>query len=243
MNKFFRLTSLAAMTGLLISSSAFSAVTVYPMSVKMNQQGAGQIKIISGSKQTEYVKATVKKIENPGTKQEKERVLSQSESKNLIITPSKFGLASGTTRITRLVNMIPPTKEQVYRVYFDPIQGLDNEKAPDSPNSSSKVGINISWGALIFVPPVTPEINFTLDAQKKAITNTGNLHIELTRIGVCPEKNSDAGCTWEAITKKIYPDQTFTLPASFKTSLKGVVKVEYRNWVDKKMTSKVFSLS
>lgn len=226
-----------------MSSSAFAVITVYPMSVKMNEKGAGQIKIISGSKQTEYVKASIKKINNPGTSQEEETQVTNSDSKNLVITPEKFALAAGTTRITRLVNMQTPTTEQVYRVYFSPISSLDNEQAPDTTNVKNKVGVNISWGALVFVPPQKPEINFTFDAQNRRINNTGTIHIELSRIGLCPSQNNDAGCKWTPITKKIYPQQSFTLPASIPAISQGVIKVEYRNWVDKSSAKKEFVVS
>ncbi|MDX6020843.1 pilus assembly protein PapD [Scandinavium sp. V105_16] len=243
MNNFLRFTSSATVAGLLISSSAFAAITVYPMSVKMNEHGAGQIKVISGSKQTEYVKAAIKKINNPGTPQEKEIEATKSDSQNLVITPEKFALAGGTTRITRLVNMQTPTTEQVYRIYFSPITSLDNEQAPDTTNVKNKVGVNISWGALVFVPPQKPEINFTFDAQQRRINNTGTIHIELSRIGLCPAQNSDTGCKWTPMTKKIYPQQSFTLPASFSITSPGVIKVEYHNWVEKTSAKKEFAVS
>ena len=232
-----------AVSGTLFACSAFASITVYPMSVKMNPQGAGQIKTISGSKQTEYIKATIKKIDNPGTTQEKETEVTQGDSKNLVITPEKFALAAGTTRITRLVNMQTPTMEQVYRVYFNPISSMDNEQAPDTTGVNNKVGVNISWGALVFVPPLKPEINFTFDAQQRRINNTGTIHIELSRIGLCPTQNDDAGCKWTPITKKIYPQQSFTLPASIPATSKGVIKLEYRNWVDKSTAEKEFIVS
>ncbi|MGB7802316.1 pilus assembly protein PapD [Buttiauxella sp.] len=232
-----------AVSSTLFACSAFASITVYPMSVKMNPQGSGQIKTISSSKQTEYIKATIKKIDNPGTKQEKEIDVAQGDSKNLVITPEKFALAAGTTRITRLVNMQTPVMEQVYRVYFSPISSLDNEQAPDTTSVNNKVGVNISWGALVFVPPLKPEINFTFDAQQRRINNTGTIHIELSRIGLCPDQNNDAGCKWTPITKKIYPQQSFTLPSSIPTGSHGVIKVEYRNWVDKSSAEKEFIVS
>ena len=232
-----------AVSGTLFACSAFANITVYPMSVKMTSQGTGQIKVISGSKQTEYVKATIKKITNPGTTQEKETVITQGDSKNLVITPEKIALAAGTTRITRLVNMQASAAEQVYRVYFDPISSLDNEQAPDTTNVNNKVGVNISWGALVFVPPLKPEINISFDAQQRRINNTGTIHIELSRIGLCPTQNSDTGCKWTPITKKIYPQQSFTLPASIPAISHGVIKVEYRNWVDKTSAEKEFVVS
>ncbi|TDN60120.1 pilus assembly protein PapD [Scandinavium goeteborgense] len=243
MKKSFRLTSFAAIAGLLISSSAFAAITVYPMSVKLNQQGAGQIKIISGSKQTEYIKATIKKINNPGTNQEKEVDVTQGDNKSLLITPEKFALAAGTTRITRLVNMQMPAAEQVYRVYFNPISSLTDEQAPDTTGVNNKVGVNISWGALVFVPPQQPEINFTFDAQQRRISNTGTIHVELSRVGICPTANNDAGCKWTPVTRKVYPQQTFTLPPSVPAISHGVIKVEYRNWVDKTTAEKEFKVS
>lgn len=234
---------IVAVSGIFFVNTSFANIMVYPMSVKMNQQGAGQIKVISNSGHIEYVKASTKKINNPGTPQEKETDVTQGDSKSLLITPEKFALAVGTTRITRLVNMQAPTTEQVYRIYFSPVTSLDDEQAPDTTSVNNKVGVNISWGALVFVPPLKPEINFTFDAQQRRINNTGTIHIELSRIGLCPAQNNDAGCKWTPISKKIYPQQSFTLPASFPAVTRGVIKVEYRNWVDKASAKKDFVVS
>jgi len=232
-----------AVSGTFFACSTFANIMVYPMSVKMNQQGAGQIKVISKSKQIDYVKATTKKINNPGTPQEKEVDVAQGDSQNLLVTPEKFALAAGTTRITRLVNMKTPATEQVYRVYFSPISSLDNDDAPTSTGVKNIIGVNISWGALVFVPPLKPEINFTFDAHQRRINNTGTIHIELSRIGLCPTQDNDAGCKWTPIAKKIYPQQSFTLPTSIPAVSQGVIKVEYRNWVDKSSAKKEFVVS
>ena len=50
---------------------AQSNMTVYPMAVSINSQGEGNVRVISKSNEVQYIKATVFRIDNPSTPQEK----------------------------------------------------------------------------------------------------------------------------------------------------------------------------
>lgn len=220
----FALSASLALCSALFSGIASAAFSVYPISVTTNQQGGAQIKIISASKEMDFIKVTVKTIENPGTKEEKERDLIAGES--LVVTPAKFGLSAGTTRIVRLVNMVPPESEQAYRVYFDPVSNLE-----DAPNDAQKnqIGVNIAWGALVIVPPVKPLEDISYMPVGRQLVNNGNVHIKLSEVGVCKSSSDNNNCKWTKDARTVYPGKTLLLQGAEAQSLSpgSTVKIKY----------------
>lgn len=215
-----------ALCSTLFSGIASAAFSVYPISVTTNQQGGAQIKIISASKEMDFIKVTVKTIENPGTKEEKERDLIAGES--LVVTPAKFGLSAGTTRIVRLVNMVPPESEQAYRVYFDPVSNLDEEPNPNDAQKT-KIGVNITWGALVIVPPVKPMEDISYLPVGRQLVNNGNVHIKLSEVGVCKSSSDSNNCKWTKDARTVYPGKTLLLQGAEAQSLSpgSTVKIKY----------------
>lgn len=213
-----------ALYSTLFSGIASAAFSVYPISVTTNQQGGAQIKIISASKEMDFIKVAVKAIENPGTKEEKERELIAGES--LVVTPAKFGLSAGTTRIVRLVNMDPPESEQAYRVYFEPVSNLD-----DAPNDAKKtqIGVNITWGALVIVPPVKPVEDISYIPVNRQFVNNGNVHITLSQVGVCKSSSDSNNCKWTQDARTVYPGQKLLLKDAEAQSISpgSTVKIKY----------------
>lgn len=213
-----------ALYSTLFSGIASAAFSVYPISVTTNQQGGAQIKIISASKEMDFIKVAVKAIENPGTKEEKERELIAGES--LVVTPAKFGLSAGTTRIVRLVNMAPPESEQAYRVYFEPVSNLD-----DAPNDAKKtqIGVNITWGALVIVPPVKPVEDISYIPVNRQFVNNGNVHITLSQVGVCKPSSDSNNCKWTQDARTVYPGQKLLLKDAETQSISpgSTVKIKY----------------
>lgn len=222
----FALSASLALCSTLFSGIASAAFSVYPISVTTNQQVGAQIKIISASKEMDFIKVTVKTIENPGTKEEKERDLIAGES--LVVTPAKFGLSSGTTRIVRLVNMVPPESEQAYRVYFDPVSSLD--EAPNSNDAQkAKIGVNITWGALVIVPPVKPVEDISYMPVGRQLVNNGNVHIKLSEVGVCKSSSDNNNCKWTKDARTVYPGKTLLLQGAEAQSIspESTVKIKY----------------
>lgn len=213
-----------ALCSTLFSGIASAAFSVYPISVTTNQQGGAQIKIISASKEMDFIKVTVKAIENPGTKEEKERDLIAGES--LVVTPAKFGLSAGTTRIVRLVNMVPPESEQAYRVYFEPVSSLE-----DAPNDAQKnqIGVNIAWGALVIVPPVKPVEDISYMPVGRQLVNNGNVHIKLSEVGVCKSSSDSNNCKWTKDARTVYPGKSILLQGAEAQSISpgSTVKIKY----------------
>lgn len=220
----FALSASLVLCSTFFSGIASAAFSVYPISVTTNQQGGAQIKIISASKEMDFIKVTVKTIENPGTKEEKERDLIAGES--LVVTPAKFGLSAGTTRIVRLVNMAPPESEQAYRVYFEPVSNLD-----DAPNDAqkNKVGVNITWGALVIVPPVKPVEDISYIPVGRQLVNNGNVHIKLSEVGVCKSSSDSNNCKWTKDARTVYPGKSLLLQGAEAQSISpgSTVKIKY----------------
>ena len=231
-----------AASPLLLSASSFAGISVYPISVPMQKSGGAQISVTTNSATTEYVKTTVKKINNPATAQESESVISQSSGNGIVVTPEKFGLSPGTTRIIRLINIQPPQTEEAYRVYFEGVPGL-NSNDKNEQKGPAKLGISMIWGVLVTVPPATPRLDFTLDPARGVVSNTGNIHLKINSIGLCPQQLTDDGCKWsKPVKNSIYPNQRATLsPELFKGNNYRVVKVKYFNWTDKTVGVKEFS--
>lgn len=220
----FALNASLILCSTLFSGIASAAFSVYPISVTTNQQGSAQIKVISASEQMDFIKVAVKTIENPGTKEEKERDLIAGES--LVVTPAKFGLSAGTTRIVRLINIAPPESEQAYRVYFEPVSNLDDTPNEDQKN---KVGVNITWGVLVIVPPVRPVEDISYIPIGRQLVNNGNVHIKLSEVGVCKSSHDSNNCKWTKDARTVYPGKTLLLKDAEAQSIspESMVKIKY----------------
>lgn len=99
---------------LLLCTSFFaqSNMTVYPMSVSINSQGEGSVRVISKTNEVQYIKATVFRIDNPSTPQEKEIEVTSGDANQLVIMPPKFALLGGSSKTVRFVAMEPEQKEK-----------------------------------------------------------------------------------------------------------------------------------
>lgn len=216
---------------MLFVGCAFASIKLYPISVTTNSQGNAQIKVISSSDKMDFVKVSVKVIDNPGTAEESERELVENE--NLVITPAKFALAAGSTRIVRLVNISPPAIEQVYRVNFESVDNL--EANMDTGNAKTKIGVNVIWGALAIVPPVSPREAMHYASVEHQLVNDGNVHITLKEIGICHSKSDSGDCKWVANGRTIYPGQKLMLKSSVVALIapENTVKIKYLSSISK----------
>lgn len=87
-------------------------MTVYPMSVSINSQGEGSVRVISKTNEVQYIKATVFRIDNPSTPQEKEIEVTSGDANQLVIMPPKFALPGGSSKTVRFVAMEPEQKKK-----------------------------------------------------------------------------------------------------------------------------------
>ncbi|WP_330996083.1 hypothetical protein [Burkholderia diffusa] len=92
---------LAAIAMSLASSIANANMTVYPMAASIGSGGksAAQLRIYSKSETTQYVKAIVKRVIDPATPHEREVSGMSSGDDAIVISPAKFALPAGGTRL------------------------------------------------------------------------------------------------------------------------------------------------
>lgn len=110
--KINRLLRLGPVLLLCTSFFAQSNMIVYPMSVSINSQGEGSVRVISKTNEVQYIKATVFRIDNPSTPQEKEIEVTSGDANQLVIMPPKFALPGGSSKTVRFVAMEPEQKEK-----------------------------------------------------------------------------------------------------------------------------------
>lgn len=216
------------LSSLLSAPSAKSQMSVYPMMVLLNEQGSGQIRVLSKSDDIQFVKTSIEKVLNPGMPTERQVNINVLEEEGIIATPQKFALAAGTQRIIRLMTAELPEKETTWRVYFQGVNSLEDDSAKSSPDlaMSGNLGINIIWGVLIHLPPKTPVVALSLNKSTGQVFNEGTMHVTLKEFGIC---NSDEDCRWINASGNIYPDGHKTIPA-LKTSA-PTYKIRYHNWI------------
>jgi len=229
-----------AILPILFCERAAADITIYPMSAIVDSSGSAQISAFTNADKTEFVKTQIKKVSNPGSAQEYETAINPAEGSGLMVAPAKFALSPGATKIIRLVNMKPVQTETLYRVYFENVKNL--EQAAERTQQQASLGVNVIWGVLVYVPPAEPKIDFTFDHKNLKITNTGNIHLKISSVGFCPDKNTSKDCVWSKEVKKaIYPGQQKQLSAEeFNGNKYAAVRIKYTNWVEKTSAEKVF---
>ncbi|MFO6296975.1 fimbrial protein [Rahnella selenatireducens] len=210
--------------------SACANMSVYPMEVTLNNQGAAQIQTLSQSGEAQFIKVSIKKIERPATPFEKEIAVNDAVSPSLIATPDKFALASGSQRIIRLISLNPPEKETAWRVYFEAVGVPDELKdKPGQDNKiSNQVGINLVWGVLVHIPPQKPVLSLR-QLTGSEVKNNGTVRVVIREVGICPEGSVSGGCQWKKEHATVYPDETLTFKSWAPAQLNSAheIRIKY----------------
>jgi P pilus assembly chaperone PapD len=207
----------------LISGSVWANVEVSPMSTTIASSGVSMVKVISKAEDVRYIKARIVRVTNPGTKQEAETEENIASGTGLIVTPMKLVLAAGQKSNLRIVNVLPPATESVYRIYIESLPSKDGKAEIDKNKLKTEVGIDLVWGVVVHVKPENPKIQLMLDKSKQ-LYNTGNIHVKINKAGYCPKEHNNDDCQWQKVNRNIYPHQVLSLPGDKKP---GFLKVEY----------------
>ncbi|MGB7802417.1 fimbria/pilus periplasmic chaperone [Buttiauxella sp.] len=219
----------------LIQSSAYANITVYPMALGLDSKGEGSVRLISKTNDVQFVKTRLLKITNPGTPEEKEIEMTSGSGEGLAIMPPKFAIPGGSSKLVRFVAMNTPEKEEIYRVMFESVPSLDDASSDNTGTGiKTDVSVNLVWGILVTVPSANPEIKIALSSDNKNLINNGTQRIKIIDIGLCQHGKKESECQWKKENKNIYPDKSYDLPL---TSNYEKVIVKYRNWMDKKESS------
>lgn len=217
---------------LALSPVSQASMYVYPMEVSVGLNGAAQIRVISQSDSVQFIKVNLKKIIEPGTRNEREVQTDPADTEQFIITPQKIALAAGSERVTRLVSITPPAKETTWRAYFEGVSGdtLQFSESDKKNDRTANVGVNIVYGALIHVAPATITPSLKYRNNTGMIINDGTVRIPVKALGVC-----DPGglCQWTTNTMTIYPETELSFPGMNFTSGKNY-RIKYFNWIDNK---------
>ncbi|KVG60773.1 fimbrial protein [Burkholderia territorii] len=216
---------LAAIAISLASSVASANMTVYPMAASIGAGGgsAAQLRVYSKSETTQYVKAIAKRVIDPATPHEREVSSMSSGDDAIVISPAKFALPAGGTRLVRVIPLGVPQKEVLYRVYLQPVAAPSDDESDATGNVSGEVNFSLVWAPLIRVLPKTAVANFKV--SHGSLLNTGNVRLGLLEAGACRSERDESSCEWTKFERSVYPDQQFKLdglhPAPY-------VRIKYR---------------
>ncbi|VTQ53677.1 putative fimbrial protein TcfA [Campylobacter jejuni] len=208
----------------------FANITVSPMKVMLNEQHAAALVISSKSETTQYIQGKITEVHNPGTAEENETLAPQGAQNSLVVSPLKFGLPAGNSQPVRIVGLGESNEEKIYRVHFQSMTPEEFKSTASDQNFSSDLSLTIVWGVVVMVPPAKPIARLGWDASRQQITNTGNIHLVVQRIGQCDSDKKEARCQWQELKKNVYPGKPFTLSSALPASVSSEnVRIEYFN--------------
>ncbi|MCA8300114.1 fimbrial protein [Burkholderia seminalis] len=196
---------------LFVSSSAIANMLVYPMAATIGagNTSAAELRIYSKSDATQYVKAIAKRVTDPATDREREVASMSSGDDAIVISPAKFALPAGGTRLIRVIPLGVPQKEVLYRIYLQPVAAPTDDDSTEKSDVSGKVNFSLVWAPLIHVLPTTAVPDF--DVSNGVLTNTGNVRIGVLDAGACESEKDDSSCQWTKFERSVYPDQQFRM--------------------------------
>ncbi|WP_053141191.1 fimbrial protein [Erwinia billingiae] len=217
--------------------AALANMSVYPMEVTLNSQGAAQVQTLSQSGEAQFIKVSIKRIDRPATQFEKETLIEDAVSRSLIATPDKFALASGSQRIIRLISLQPPEKETAWRVYFEAVGAPEELKDNTGQENkiSNQLGINLVWGVLVHIPPQHAVLSL-IPLSSGEVKNNGTVRIAIREVAFCLQKNSSSSCQWKQEHATIYPDETLRFKAWTPDEIKAAQETRIK-YVDQKTRS------
>lgn len=209
----------------LCSSIADANMLVYPMtaSIGAGKESGGELRIYSKSDATQYVKAIAKRVIDPATDHEREEAGMSSGEDAIVISPAKFALPAGGTRLVRVIPLGAPQKEVLYRVYLQPVAAPSEEVSASGNDVSGSVAFSLVWAPLVRVLPKAAAPG--LDVSNSTLTNTGNVRIGLVEVGACQSEKDGSSCQWTKFERSVYPDQQFRLDGLHSAPY---VRIRYR---------------
>ncbi len=217
--------------------AALANMSVYPMEVTLNSQGAAQVQTLSQSGEAQFIKVSIKRIDRPATQSEKEILIEDAVSRSLIATPDKFALASGSQRIIRLISLKPPEKETAWRVYFEAVGAPEELKDNTGKENkiSNQVGINLVWGVLVHIPPKHAVLSL-IPLSSSDVKNNGTVRVVIREVALCLQKNNSGSCRWKQEHATVYPDETLRLKSWAPAEINAAREIKIK-YVDQKTRS------
>lgn len=190
---------------LLAAVPAHANLTVHPMRTSVEARKGAQIRVYSQSTTAQYVQASIRRIDDPASADEREVEIEPADAA-ITITPAKFALAGGANRLIRVIPLQPVEKETAYRVYFEGVRGPDDAEL-DDPATRAAVGMSLVWGALVNVVPANGRVDVRV--QGSSLINAGTLRVGLTSVADC---DATGACTAHDVSRSLYPGASLQLP-------------------------------
>ncbi|CAG9238932.1 Alpha-fimbriae chaperone protein [Burkholderia gladioli] len=218
-------------SALLSPVSANMLVSPMTSSIDTKSKSASQLRVYSKSDSTQYVKVVVKRVVNPATEQEVEEDAPRSGAGGVTVSPSKFALPAGGSRLVRVIALGSPAKEELYRVHFEPVAAPADAVSESTESIDSNVDFGLVWAPLVRVLPSARLPDMMVSGG--VLKNTGNIRLAVLEAGACDSEKPEAKCDWQPIKRSVYPDQSLKLPHAakgdvwqFKYRLDGVADVK-----------------
>ncbi|MDT3500366.1 pilus assembly protein [Stenotrophomonas maltophilia] len=212
----------ALLLALLPAAPVLANLNVHPMRVHAEAGKTTTVRVHSQSPQPQYVQATVKRILHPASDHEEEVDEAVGTAAVMAVTPGRFGLAGGGTRLIRIIPLQPVEQETAFRVYFEGVRGPDDGTS-DVPvqGTSATLGVSLVWGVLVNVLPAEGRVEMALDGDR--LLNRGTLRLGVNQVQDC---DADGRCATHEIKRSLYPGAAMTLPFVPRTG--GRVEIDYR---------------
>lgn len=215
---------------LVIPALCFANITVSPMKVMLNDQHAANLVISSKSETTQYIQGKITEVHHPGTPEENETPAPQGAQNSLVVSPLKFALPAGNNQPVRIIGLGDSNEEKIYRVHFQSMTPEEFKNTGSNKNITSDLSLIIVWGVVVMVPPAKQFAKLGWDASLQKITNTGNVHLLVNRIGLCTSDKPEAKCQWKVLRKNVYPGKPFSPELSLPASVSSEsVRIDYFN--------------
>jgi len=139
-------------------------------------------------------------------------------------------LPAGNSQQVRIVGLGESNEEKIYRVHFQSMTPEEFKNTESNKNFTSELSLTIVWGVVVMVPPAKPVARLGWDASAQKITNTGNIHLLVNRIGLCDSDKPAASCQWKTLKKNVYPGKPYPPALTFSTSASSEkIRIEYFN--------------
>jgi P pilus assembly chaperone PapD len=207
--KFARFFLGAVLIPLFTAAPAHANLSLDKVILEFKQGGRPVDNITVRNDGDEPVKVSVSALEDLTPGQHPEKL---EPAKNLIAAPKAFELAAGETRVVRVVlRKWPEDMEGIYRVRFMPDRVTMEKKVETTSNKTINIGVTVTMGALVMVPPKNPrpDLVATRGAKTVHFKNKGNVTAQLQREDFCADDDKKACGSLPGM--RIYPGMSWDM--------------------------------
>ncbi|WP_145515099.1 fimbrial biogenesis chaperone [Yersinia massiliensis] len=135
-----------------------------------------------------YLDISLLRVDNPGANSEKKTPISHISQPEIIFNPSRITLGPKQKRDIKLLPLISPEQETLYRLYIEPIvETKVTGSSADKNKIHAPMTISIGYGVLIHhVPPLSAQTRHwqhqCLPDNSLILSSTGNVHSKFTEL-------------------------------------------------------------